>query len=94
MVQVAKRVGHGANSLSLQAAILRLVATHIRRVVSRKTMAAKQTQHDAADALFGALIETLDRHRNERTLTAEVLEELARAYAAVATNVPEQGRQG
>ena len=53
--------------MSLQAAILRLIETHIRRVVTRKTMAAKQTQHDAADAL---LIETLDRHRNERTLTA------------------------
>ena len=57
-------------------------------------MAAKQTQHDAADALFRAIIETLDKNRDERTLTAEVLEELARAYASVATNVPEQGRLG
>ncbi len=57
-------------------------------------MAAKQTQHDAADALFRAIIETLDRNRDERTLTAEVLEELARAYASVAANVPEQGRLG
>ncbi|MFZ1178419.1 MAG: hypothetical protein WAO15_19580 [Mycobacterium sp.] len=57
-------------------------------------MAAKQTQHDAADALFRAIIETLDKNRDERTLTAEVLEELARAYASVATSVPEQGRLG
>lgn len=77
----------------MQIAPLRLIETRIRRVVTRKTMATKQTQHDAADALFRALIETLDRHRNERTLTGEVLEELARTYAAVATNVPEQGRQ-
>ncbi len=57
-------------------------------------MAAKQTQHDAADALFRAIIETLDKNRDEGTLTAEVLEELARAYASVATDVPEQGRLG
>lgn len=57
-------------------------------------MAAKQTQHDAADALFRAIIETLDKNRDERTLTAQTLEELARAYAAVASNVPEQGRLG
>lgn len=57
-------------------------------------MAAKQTQHDAADALFRAIIETLDKNRNEGTLTAQVLEELARAYASLATNVPEQGRLG
>jgi hypothetical protein len=57
-------------------------------------MAAKQTQHDAADALFRAIIETLDRNRDERTLTAQTLEELARAYAAVACNVPGQGRPG
>ncbi|PJE20201.1 MAG: hypothetical protein CK431_28295, partial [Mycobacterium sp.] len=37
-------------------------------------MAAKQTQHDAADALFRAIIETLDKHRNERTLTEDVLD--------------------
>jgi hypothetical protein len=57
-------------------------------------MAAKQTQHDAADALFRAIIETLDRHRNERTLTETVLDDLARAYASISTNVPEQGRMG
>jgi hypothetical protein len=57
-------------------------------------MAAKQTQHDAADALFRAIIETLDRHRNAGTLTETVLDELARAYAAISTNVPEQGRMG
>jgi hypothetical protein len=57
-------------------------------------MAAKQTQHDAADALFRAIVETLDRHRNEHTLTATVLDDLARAYAAISTNVPEQGRMG
>lgn len=57
-------------------------------------MAAKQTQHDAADALFRAIIETLDKNRNEGTLTAQVLEELARAYASLATNVPERGRLG
>ncbi len=57
-------------------------------------MAAKQAQHDAAEALFRAIIEVLDGNRGERTLTATVLEELSRAYAAVATNVPEQGRLG
>ena len=57
-------------------------------------MSARQSQHEAADSLFRAIIETLDRHRNERTLTGGVLEELARAYAAVATNVPEQGALG
>ncbi|MBW0017631.1 MAG: hypothetical protein JO236_08825 [Mycobacterium sp.] len=57
-------------------------------------MAAKQTQHDAADALFRAIIETLDKHRNERTLTEGVLAELAGAYASISTNVPDQGRMG
>jgi hypothetical protein len=57
-------------------------------------MAAKQAQHDAADALFRAIIETLDKNRTAGTLTAGVLEELSRAYASVATNVPEQGRMG
>jgi hypothetical protein len=57
-------------------------------------MAAKQSQHEAADALFRAIIETLDKHRNERTLTEKVLDDLASAYAAIATCVPEPGRQG
>lgn len=53
-------------------------------------MSARSTQHDAADALFRAIIETLDKHRNERTLTEDVLDTLARAYASISTNVPEQ----
>jgi hypothetical protein len=57
-------------------------------------MSAKQTQHDAADALFRAIIETLDKHRNDHTLTETVLDDLARAYASISANVPEQGRQG
>ncbi|EFG75956.1 hypothetical protein HMPREF0591_4141 [Mycobacterium parascrofulaceum ATCC BAA-614] len=57
-------------------------------------MAAKQSQHDAADSLFRAIIETLDKHRNDGTLTAEVLHELATAYGSVSANVPEQGRLG
>ncbi|MCV7092904.1 hypothetical protein [Mycobacterium interjectum] len=57
-------------------------------------MAAKQAQHDAADALFRAIIETLDKNRKDGTLTAEILEELARAYASVSACVPEQGRLG
>ncbi|GAB7147203.1 MULTISPECIES: hypothetical protein [Mycobacterium] len=57
-------------------------------------MSAKSAQHDAAEALFRALIETLDKHRNDRTLTPGVLDDLARAYASVSTNVPEQGRLG
>ncbi|MCW2660076.1 MAG: hypothetical protein JWP83_1228 [Mycobacterium sp.] len=28
-------------------------------------MAAKQTQHDAADALYRAIIETLDKNRKD-----------------------------
>lgn len=54
-------------------------------------MSARSTQHDAADALFRAII---DKHRNERTLTEDVLDTLARAYASISTNVPEQGRLG
>ncbi|WP_197283484.1 hypothetical protein [Mycobacterium sp. Marseille-P9652] len=57
-------------------------------------MAAKQSQHDAADSLFRAIIETLDKNRKDGTLTATVLEELARAYAAVSTSVPDQARLG
>jgi hypothetical protein len=57
-------------------------------------MAARQSQHDAADCLFRAVIETLDKHRNERTLTEGVLDDLARAYAAISTNVPEPGPLG
>lgn len=57
-------------------------------------MSAKQTQHDAADALYRAIIETLDKNRKDGTLTGDVLETLARAYAAVSTNVPDQGRLG
>ncbi|HTX93512.1 MAG TPA: hypothetical protein VME67_00960 [Mycobacterium sp.] len=57
-------------------------------------MSAKQSQHDAADALFRAIIETLDKNRSAGTLTGAILEELARSYAAVASNVPEQGRLG
>jgi hypothetical protein len=57
-------------------------------------MAAKQSQHDAADSLFRAIIETLDRHRNERTLTEDVLDTLGRAYASISSYVPEQGRLG
>ncbi len=57
-------------------------------------MAAKQTQHEAADSLFRAIIETLDRHRSEHTLTENVLQDLASAYAAVSTAVPEPGRMG
>ncbi|REN94406.1 hypothetical protein DSI83_15880, partial [Mycobacterium tuberculosis] len=40
----------------------------------QETMSARSTQHDAADALFRAIIETLDKHRNERTLTEDVLD--------------------
>lgn len=57
-------------------------------------MAARQSQHDAADALFRAIIETLHRHRDERTLTEDVLDALGRAYASISTCVPEQGRLG
>lgn len=57
-------------------------------------MAAKQSQHEAADSLFRAIIETLDKNRDAGTLTAAVLEELGRAYASVATNVPDPGRVG
>ena len=57
-------------------------------------MAAKQTQHDAADALYRAIIETLDKNRKDGTLTAQVLEQLARACASVSMNVPDQGRLG
>src|ERR1700724_1908143 len=64
------------------------------RVVGDNAMAAKQTQHDAADALYRAIIETLDKNRKDGTLTAQVLEQLARACASVSMNVPDQGRLG
>ncbi|UXA08294.1 hypothetical protein KXD96_09450 [Mycobacterium sp. SMC-2] len=57
-------------------------------------MAAKQSQHDAADALFRAIIETLDKHRSDQTLTADILHQLATAYESVSSNVPDQGRPG
>ena len=57
-------------------------------------MAAKQSQHEAADSLFRAIIETLDKNRSDGTLTAAVLEELSRAYASVSTSVPDPGRLG
>jgi hypothetical protein len=55
---------------------------------------AKEAQHDAAESLFGAIIANLDKHQHEHTLTAEILEQLARAYAAVSANVPDQPRLG
>lgn len=61
---------------------------------TRRTMTAKQSQHDAAESLFGAIIAILDKHTAAHTLTEQVVEELARAYAAVSTNVPEPGPLG
>ena len=55
---------------------------------------AKEAQHDAAESLFGAIIAVLDKHEAEHSLTSEILEELSRAYAAVAANVPDQARLG
>jgi hypothetical protein len=56
---------------------------------------AKEAQHDAAESLFGAIIAVLDKHESEHTLTAEILEMLARAYAAAVTGgVPDQPRIG
>jgi hypothetical protein len=57
-------------------------------------MAAKQSQHEAADSIFRAIIETLDKHSQDRTLTENVLDTLASAYAAVSSNVPDQGPLG
>lgn len=57
-------------------------------------MSAKQSQHEAADSLFRAIVETLDRHRSVGTLDEGVLDVLARAYAALSTSVPEPGRLG
>lgn len=57
-------------------------------------MTAKQSQHDAAESLFGAIIAILDKHAAAHTLTEQVVEELARAYASVATTVPDQGPLG
>jgi len=56
---------------------------------------AKEAQHDAAESLFGHIIGLLDKHEAEHTLTSEVVEELARAYASVAAcGVPDQPRLG
>jgi hypothetical protein len=49
-----------------------------RKSVKKKAMAtAKEAQHDAAESPFGHIIA-------QHTLTPEIVEELARAYAAVA----------
>jgi hypothetical protein len=55
---------------------------------------AREAQHDAAASLFAAIIAEVDKHQADHTLTPEILEELARAYAAVATSVPDPGRLG
>ncbi|MDT7769918.1 MAG: hypothetical protein QOI30_2928 [Mycobacterium sp.] len=55
---------------------------------------AKEAQHDAAESIFGAIIAVLDKHEHQHTLTPEILEQLAGAYAAVASNVPEPARLG
>jgi hypothetical protein len=67
-----------------------------RKLVKEKAMAtAKEAQHDAAESLFGAIIAVLDKHEADHTLTPEILEELARAYGAVAASgVPDQPRLG
>jgi hypothetical protein len=57
-------------------------------------VAAKQSQHEAADSIFRAIIETLDKHRQDRTLTEDVLDTLASADAVVSSNVPDQGPLG
>ena len=56
---------------------------------------AKEAQHDAAESLFGAIIAVLDKHEADHTLTPEILETLARAYAAaVGSGVPDHPRVG
>jgi hypothetical protein len=55
---------------------------------------AKEAQHDAAESLAGHIIALLDQHEHEQTLTAPIVEELAHAYASVATNVPDQPKLG
>ncbi|WP_155772239.1 hypothetical protein [Mycobacterium asiaticum] len=63
-------------------------------MIDGSSIGAKQTQQDAADALYRAIIETLDRHRNKRTLDEHVLDALGRADASISSNVPQQGRLG
>jgi hypothetical protein len=67
-----------------------------RELVKEKAMAtAKEAQHDVAESLFGAIIAVLDKHEAEHTLTPEILETLAQAYAATVTGgVPDQTRLG
>ena len=56
---------------------------------------AKEAPHDAAESLFGAIIAVLDKHEAEHTLTPEILETLAGAYAAAVTGgVPDPPRLG
>lgn len=57
-------------------------------------MSARSTQHDAADENKREKIETLQNKKKKSTLTEDVLDTLARAYASISTNVPEQGRLG
>jgi hypothetical protein len=55
---------------------------------------AREAQFDAAESLYGHIIAQLDTHEHEQTLTPEIVETLARAYASVSTNVPDQPKQG
>jgi uncharacterized protein YejL (UPF0352 family) len=56
---------------------------------------AKEALHDAAESLLGAIIAVLDKHAAEHTLTPEILETLAHAYAAAVTGgVPDPPRLG
>jgi uncharacterized protein YejL (UPF0352 family) len=56
---------------------------------------AKEALHDAAESLFGAIIAVLDKHEADHTLTPEILETLAHAYAAAVTGgVPDPPRLG
>lgn len=69
--------------------------THQLKVGIRKaTATAKEAQFDAAESLFGHIIAQLDKHTHEQTLTPEIVEILARAYASVSTYVPDQPKVG
>jgi hypothetical protein len=65
------------------------------KVGTRKAMQQQRKHNTMLPRLsFGAISAEVDKHQSDHTSTPEILEELARAHAAVATSVPDPGRLG
>lgn len=57
-------------------------------------MTAKQSQHDAAESLFGAIIAILDKHAAAHTLTEQVVERWPGHMRQWRSVSPTRGRWG